>query len=78
MDKPNELSFEEQYARLEAIVKRMEDAATPLNEMLALFEEGVGLVRSCSQILSEAEQKVVILTEGKDGTYDERSFESAE
>ena len=56
----------------------MEDAATPLNEMLALFEEGVGLVRSCSQILSEAEQKVVILTEGKDGTYDERSFESAE
>lgn len=67
---PNEKhqeQFEQQLARLEEIVRQMENSGTALDDMLSLFEEGIGLVRSCSRMLDEAEQKVVILTQDKDG-----------
>ncbi len=68
------LSFEDCLARLEAIVKTMEAGTVPLAQMLSLFEEGTGLVKTCSAMLSEAEQKVVLLTQGKDGAYHESDF----
>lgn len=55
-------SFEEQLSRLEQVVRALEDTGTPLNDSLKLFEEGVGLVRNCTQMLDEAEKKVKILT----------------
>lgn len=56
------LSFEEKLNRLEQVVRSLEDTLTPLDDSLKLFEEGVGLVRECSQMLDEAEKKVKILT----------------
>jgi len=40
--------FEEALARLEAIVKGLEDGDLPLEESLRLFEEGVSLTRLCA------------------------------
>lgn len=56
------LSFEEKLTRLEQVVRSLENTLTPLDDSLKLFEEGVGLVRECSQMLDEAEKKVKILT----------------
>ncbi len=55
------LSFEEALARLDEIVREMEAGGAMLDESLALFEEGVGLVKLCSSALEKAEQKVKLL-----------------
>lgn len=68
-------TFEQSLARLEEIVKLLEKGDAPLNESLGLFEEGAGLVKACSQLLDEAEQKVVQLRKSGDGTPEELPFE---
>ena len=62
-----EMTFEDAIARLEEIVRALESGSAALDESLALFEEGVGLVRLCTARLDSAEQKVKILTKDPDG-----------
>lgn len=50
--------FEKKMARLEEIVERLEERDIPLGEALALFEEGVALVREVDTILHGAEGKI--------------------
>lgn len=55
------LSFEARSERLGEIVGCLESGALSLEESLALYEEGVALVRASTRELDEAEQKVKIL-----------------
>lgn len=55
-------TFEEALKRLEEIVASMESSEVPLDKSLAMFEEGVSLVKICTEALDKAEQKVRILT----------------
>ena len=68
------LSFEQSMARLDEIVRHLEKGDMPLNDSLALFEEGTALIRSCEKQLDEAEQKVVKLRKGADGAPEEQPF----
>jgi len=54
--------FEELLARLEQIVADMETADLPLEKLLSSYEEGMRLVKTCGDRLSDAEQKVEILS----------------
>ena len=72
------LDFEQSMARLEEIVHHLESGDMPLNDTLALFEEGTGLISRCSKMLDEAEQKVVKLKKGTDGNPVELPFEDTE
>ena len=58
-------TYEEAVKRLEEIVKKLESGAAPLDESIALFSEGAELVKTCTAILDEAEQKVKILTKSE-------------
>ena len=69
------LSFEQSMARLDEIVRQLEKGDMPLNDSLALFEEGTALIRSCEKQLDEAEQKVVKLRKGPDREPEELPFE---
>lgn len=60
-------TFEQSLARLEEIVRLLEKGDAPLSDALKLFEEGTGLVRSCSDQLNEAELQVAKLMKGADG-----------
>jgi exodeoxyribonuclease VII small subunit len=53
--------FEEALAELEAILRELEDGAINLEESLARYERGVGLLRQCYAQLRDAEQKVKLL-----------------
>ena len=77
MDKDSK-TFEQSLHRLEEIVRHMERGDVPLEEALKLFEEGTGLVGSCTKLLDEAEMKVVLLSKGADGNPVEREFEDEE
>ena len=71
-----QLSFEEAVARLDAIVRRLEKGEAPLNESMALFEESTGLLKTCAEMLDQAEQKVVRLKKGADGAPVELPFDT--
>lgn len=73
-NKEKKVTFEEALARLEEIVRAMESGSAKLDESLALFEEGVGLVKFCTGELDSAEQKVKILQAGDDGKLAEKDF----
>lgn len=72
------LTFEQAMARLEEIVTALEKGDAPLEEALALFEEGTGLMKQCSQALDKAEQKVAKLYPAADGTSIEEPMEELE
>ncbi|OUN07999.1 exodeoxyribonuclease VII small subunit [Flavonifractor sp. An92] len=68
-------SFEESAQRLEEIVRLLERGDAPLEEAMALFEEGTGLMKTCTTLLDRAEQKVRKLTAAPDGTPVEQAFD---
>lgn len=72
------LTFEQAMERLEVVVSQLEKGEAPLEESLALFEEGTKLMKQCAGLLDKAEQKVVKLTKGADGEPMERPFEEQE
>jgi len=55
------LSYEQAYAELEAIVTALESDQRPLDEAIALFERGQALTQRCSSLLDQAELKVRML-----------------
>ncbi len=59
--------FETSLKSLEALVARLERGDLPLNESLALFEQGVSLTRQCHEQLASARQRVQILLPEADG-----------
>ncbi len=65
------MTFESAIARLEEIVRALESGSAPLDESLALYEEGVKLVRFCNEKLENAEQRVRLLAQGADGSLTE-------
>jgi len=58
MPKKKPQTFEEQYERLEEIVERLESDDVALEESLALYAEGMELVRLCGKKLTDAQQKI--------------------
>lgn len=68
------LNFEGSMTRLEEIVSLLEKGDAPMEQAMALFEEGAGLLRECTKQLDEAEQKVSLLTAGKSGEIVEEPF----
>ena len=50
--------FEEALKKLEGIVEAMETDDLPLETLLARYEEGARLVKTCQEKLAEAEVKI--------------------
>ncbi len=71
-------SFEQSMNRLDEIVQQLEKGDAPLEDALKLFEEGIGLVHSCNDLLDSAELQVAKLMKGADGEPLELPFEEDE
>jgi exodeoxyribonuclease VII small subunit len=69
------MSYEEAVERLNRIVTDLEKGNLPLADALSLFEEGTALMKRCTELLDQAEQKVVKLKKGADGSPEELPFE---
>ena len=66
-DAGDETRFETAMERLEEIVERMEGGALELDEALALYEEGVRLLRATQGVLDRSEARVHELLADGDG-----------
>lgn len=71
------MPFEGALARLDQIVREMEDSALPLQRMLLLFEEGTSLGRRCQELLDLAELRIQQLVQDADGTVQLRPLDGA-
>lgn len=69
------LTFEASMGRLEQIVRAMERGDVPLEESLALFQEGTELVRRCEKLLDEAQLQVNKIMTAPDGSPVEERFD---
>ena len=68
-------SFETALGRLEQIVGQLEGGKVTLDDSLKLYEEGIELVRFCTQTLDNAEQKIKMVKTDPNGTKTEGDFE---
>jgi exodeoxyribonuclease VII small subunit len=64
---PSEKKFETALEELEQVVEQLESGELSLEDSLAAFEKGVGLVRFCNQKLNEVEKKIEMLVRDKEG-----------
>ena len=64
-EKKTEMSFEKALERLNAIADTLENGNPALEEALALYEEGAGLLKSSMKKLKEAEAKITLLSKGE-------------
>lgn len=53
-----ELPFENAFAQLESVVQRLEEGDLPLEEAMALYEQGMALAGRCQTLLDQAELRV--------------------
>lgn len=70
------IKFEEALKKLEKIVEKLEGGDVPLEDSLALYEEGISLFRHCSSKLEEAKKKIEILSKkGSEGKLEAEPFQ---
>jgi exodeoxyribonuclease VII small subunit len=69
------MTFEASLRRLEEILAALEEPEVGLDKSLALFEEGVELLRSASGELGRAETKVQMLLEKSGGRFELREMD---
>lgn len=56
------VTFEQALEKLGEIVHRLEEGQMGLEESLASYEEGVGLLKQCHALLEKAEKKIRLLS----------------
>ena len=64
------MTFEARVKRLEEIVAELEREGVPLERSLALFEEGIEVLRQASEELGGAEARVRVLIEKSRGVFE--------
>lgn len=57
----NNMNFEQALTRLEEIVKKLESGNVTLDESIEIYQEGITLSKYCSNMLEEAEGKVMAI-----------------
>ena len=56
--KKSEKTFEEKMGELEELISKLESGSVPLEEMVALHEQGMALYESCAAELAAFEKRL--------------------
>ena len=70
------LSFEDALAKLEAIVRDVEEGKIGLEDSIRRYEEGMKLLKRCRLILADAEMKIQKLQATAEGEVRAEPFDS--
>jgi exodeoxyribonuclease VII small subunit len=73
----NKFDFNKGLSELESIISKMESGDLSLEDSLKYFEKGVKLHRQCHTALSDAEQRISVLSESDDYSS-EKPFDGLE
>ena len=75
MGNKKQISFEEAILSLEDSIAKMESGALTLDGSIEEFEKALGYIKLCEGKLTEAKNRVRILTEGNDGAVTDIPFD---
>lgn len=70
MAEKESLSIEESLKKLDEIVTTVENETLPLEKCLAIFEEGMQIIKDLEKRLSEAESKLAKIVKDDNTTED--------
>ena len=73
-NKEKNANFEDSMKRLEKITEELSKDGVKIEDALSLYEEGVGLVRECNNILETTERKIKMLQVSANGEITEIDF----
>ncbi len=76
-EKINEYDLETALKKLDEIAEKLSRENVGLAESLALYEEGVALVKVCNERLGAVERKINMLKMSADGEVSEQSFDTS-
>ena len=57
-------TYEQKAARLEEIVRKLENGESSLEDMMKLYQEGMALYKECSDVLEKYEHEISVLKAG--------------
>jgi exodeoxyribonuclease VII small subunit len=77
-EKKENISFEDAMKRLDKICEELSREGVELENALALYEEGVKLVRVCNKKLEATERKINMLRVSAQGELLEEEFVSSD
>jgi exodeoxyribonuclease VII small subunit len=69
------MTYEERIRRLEEVMGELEGEGVPLDRALALFEEGIELLRGATNDLAHADERVQLLIERAEGAFETRDLD---
>lgn len=69
-----EVSFEEAMSELDNIVQKLENNQLSLDESISMYQKGIELSNYCSKKLDQAERKITMLVQDKEGNISETPF----
>ncbi len=72
------VTFEDEMAKLEELVEKLEQNELPLEESIKAFEDGMKLAGSLMKTLEKAQERVRKLTKTEQGTFELEAFGSAD
>lgn len=73
-----EKRFEQAMKQLEKIVQSLEGGELSLEDAIKAFEEGMKLAKFCTNKLEEAEKRVSLLVQEREGKHTQVPFEAEE
>ena len=62
-DNTDKMTIEEAFSALEDTIAKLETADITLEDSFSAYQEGIPLIKYCNQIVTDVEQKVMILEE---------------
>lgn len=65
-----EKSIEQAFEELDALMKKLEDADTSLEDSFACYEAGMKLVKACGEKIDKVEKQMIVLQEGVESDGD--------
>ncbi len=66
------MKFDEAMKELNKIVEKLEKQNTSLEECIELYEKGVELSKTCTELLQKAQSKLTILKDGKEEDFGDK------
>lgn len=69
-------TFEAMMQKMENIVEKLDNDTLPLDEAIALYEEGMACATFCSNKLNEVKQRIDVLVQKENGTREREPFDA--
>lgn len=63
---PKKLSLEESFEKLDDIIGQLQDGDMTLEDSFKKYEEGMKLIKNCSDAIDKVEKKLIVLEQGND------------